>query len=346
MKKIEMITIDGAAGEGGGQILRTSLTLSMATGKSFRIDGIRAKRKNPGLLRQHLTAVQAAQRICGANVEGGTLGSSSLTFHPGPVRSGEYRFTIGTAGSTTLIFQTLAPVLWSCRESSRITLEGGTHNPSAPCYDFLKDCYLPLLKAAGACLEADIDRRGFYPAGGGRWSVRIDPVRNLQPIDLTERGNLVEIRARAISAKLPEEISQRELGTLCHLLGLDSCKGVAEVDTTSPGPGNILLCELRFEKVVEMFTVCGEVGLQAEAVAALLAEEVLDYQRHPMPVGPHLADQLMIALLLLGGGSYRTGPLSPHAYTNVKTINSFVPGSVDVNVGEGRCCSVTVRPFT
>ena len=170
-----MLTINGSQGEGGGQILRTALAMSLVTGKPFRIVRIRAGRKKPGLLRQHLTAVQAAAQIGQATVEGAAIGSQELTFTPGEIRPGEYRFAVGTAGSATLVLQAVLPALLTAPGLSVLTLEGGTHNPFAPPFDFLHRSYLPLVNRMGPTVEARLERPGFYPAGGGKFVVTVEP---------------------------------------------------------------------------------------------------------------------------------------------------------------------------
>src|SRR5712675_2047994 len=162
-----MITIDGSEGEGGGQILRTSLALSLVTGQPFRMERIRAKRQKPGLLRQHLTAVEAAKTVGRAEATGGALNSQTLEFNPGPVTPGNYRFAVGTAGSATLVFQTVLPALLTASGHSTLTLEGGTHNPLAPPFDFLARSFTPLIHGMGPTVELELRTPGFFPAGGG-----------------------------------------------------------------------------------------------------------------------------------------------------------------------------------
>jgi len=147
--------------------LRTSLALALVTGKGFRMDGIRAGRSRPGLLRQHLTAVRAAAEISGATVRGDEPGSKALSFEPGAVRGGAYRFAVGTAGSATLVLQTVLPALLLAEEASTLTLEGGTHNPAAPPFDFLARTFLPQLAKMGARVEATLERHGFIPRVAG-----------------------------------------------------------------------------------------------------------------------------------------------------------------------------------
>jgi len=206
-----MLTIDGSFGEGGGQILRSSLALSMMTGRPFRIEKIRSRRSKPGLMRQHLTAVRAAVEVCSAEASGAEIGSACVEFTPGPVCGGTYSFGIGTAGSTTLVLQTVLLPLTLASEPSRITLDGGTHNPFAPPFDFLEKAYLPLVQRMGPKVRIHLERPGFYPAGGGRIVVDIEPTSQLEPIELTERGPLVARRACAHLANLPHHVAQREL---------------------------------------------------------------------------------------------------------------------------------------
>jgi len=194
-----MLTIDGSMGEGGGQVVRSSLALSLVTGTPFRIDKVRAGRKRPGLMRQHLTAVQAAAAVGGARVTGAEIGAQCFTFEPGAVQAGEHRFAVGTAGSATLVLQTVLPALLVAGGPSRLTLEGGTHNPMAPPFDFIAEAFLPLIARMGARCTATLERPGFYPAGGGRFTVEVTPVaEELIPFALLERGEVKRREARAL----------------------------------------------------------------------------------------------------------------------------------------------------
>src|SRR5258705_2280598 len=195
-----MLTIDGSFGEGGGQILRTALALSLVTGKPFRIENIRAGRKNPGLLRQHLTAVNAATEISRSEVMGAAIGSRELTFAPGSVVAGTYAFAVGTAGSTTLVLQTVLPALLVASGTSKVILEGGTHNPFAPPFDFLEKTFLPLVNRMGPQVTAELERPGFYPAGGGRMNVTVEPADALRELALPARGEVRARRAKAVVA--------------------------------------------------------------------------------------------------------------------------------------------------
>lgn len=327
-----MITIDGSQGEGGGQILRTSLSLSLVTGKPFRMTRIRAGRKKPGLLRQHLAGVNAAREIGGAAVEGATLGSGELTLTPGAVTPGEYRFAVGSAGSATLVFQTVLPALMLADKPSRLTLEGGTHNPMAPPFDFLEKTFLPLLRRMGPKVSLELERPGFFPAGGGLFRATIEPVQQLTPIDLPERGPIRAMRARVLISKIPDRVARRELQVISRKLGLPKEACAVETISNSPGPGNAILIELESEHVTEIVSGFGERGVKAEWVANKAVKEARDYLKLNVPVGEHLADQLLLPLALAGGGSFQTGPLSRHSLTNIETIKAFLP--VDFRISQ------------
>jgi RNA 3'-terminal phosphate cyclase (ATP) len=327
-----VLTIDGAQGEGGGQILRTALALSMATGTPFRIEKIRAGRAKPGLLRQHLTAVNAATAVSVAEVDGAVLGSQELVFRPGAVKPGEYRFAVGTAGSTGLVLQTVLPPLLTASGPSVLTLEGGTHNPWAPPFDFLARAFLPILGRMGAIVEARLDRAGFYPAGGGQCTVRITPVDRLAPLTLLDRGPIVRRRARAIVARLSPRIGDRELAVVRDRLGW-SPEDLEVVVEDARGPGNVLLLEIESAHVREIFTGFGQIGVRAEAVAEGAVRETRQYLAAGVPVGPHLADQLLLPLALGRGGAFRTTALSRHSSTNLEVVRAFLSTSVSV-IGE------------
>jgi len=240
-----MITIDGSEGEGGGQILRTSLALSLVTSQPFRMERIRARRQKSGLLRQHLTAVEAAKTVGCADVAGATMNSQTLDFRPGPVTPGNYRFAVGTAGSATLVLQTVLPSLLTASGTSTLTLEGGTHNPMAPPFDFLARSFVPLIQRMGPRVELELRRPGFYPAGGGRFHARIEPVKRLSRLVLTERGAIHGRRARAWLSKLTPEVAERELAVVREELRWRAEECGVEVVTHPKGPGNALVMEIK-----------------------------------------------------------------------------------------------------
>ncbi|HEX6901289.1 MAG TPA: RNA 3'-terminal phosphate cyclase [Thermoanaerobaculia bacterium] len=323
-----MLDLDGSMGEGGGQVLRTSLALSMLTGTPVRLRNIRAGRARPGLMRQHLTAVHAAARVSGARVEGAEVGSREISFAPGPVQPGDYHFDIGTAGSATLILQTLLPALLHASGSTTVTIEGGTHNPLAPPFDFLDRAFLPLVRRMGARVEAVLERPGFYPAGGGRFIATIEPAQSLSGLEILERGEVFGLRATALISSLPRHIAERELRHVEREAGWDrSALEVREVE--SPGPGNVLLLEVESEALTEIFAGFGEKGVRAEQVAERALAEMDRYLAAGVPVGEHLADQLLAPLALAGSGSFLTLPLSLHATTQIDLIPRFL----DVRIG-------------
>jgi len=330
-----MISVDGSQGEGGGQIVRSSLALALVTGQSVTINRVRAQRRKPGLLRQHLTAVQAAVQISDAHVQGAELGSHQLVFQPGRVRSGEYAFRIGTAGSTTLVLQTILPALISAEGGSTIRLEGGTHNPLAPTYDFLAAAFLPLLARLGPQVAVELHQPGFFPAGLGRVSATIAPSPRLGRLELLERGELQSQRVRALVARLPRHIAERECRAIAEATGWDeSCFEIQQI-ADAPGPGNAVTIELQFEHVTEVFTGFGERGVPAELVAQRTLVRMQQYLAAQVPVGEHLADQLLLPLGIgahqgTGGGVFRTLPLSSHSLTQIRVLKRFLDVRIEV----------------
>jgi RNA 3'-terminal phosphate cyclase (ATP) len=337
-----MLHFDGSMGEGGGQILRSSLALSMITGTPVRIERVRAGRARPGLMRQHLAAVQAAARISGARVEGAEVGSRELTFAPGDVSPGEYRFDIGTAGSTTLVLQTVLPALLRASKPSLLTLEGGTHNPQAPPFEFLDRAFLPLVRRMGPRVEAELEHPGFYPAGGGRFAVVVEPFPRLAGLDLLERGAVRARRATAIVSGLPRHIAEREL----RQVELETGWGPESLELRElphpRGPGNAVLLEVESDSVTEVFAGIGEKGVPAEEVASRAVREMRCYLDAGVPVGKHLADQLLLLLALAGSGSFLTLPLSRHATTQIDLIPRFLDVRFDVEPAPGGNCVVRV----
>jgi len=331
----KMITIDGSIGEGGGQVLRTALALSIATGRPFRVENIRSKRPKPGLLRQHLTAVQAATAVGDAQVEGDAIGSTTLTFEPRAIRSGSYRFAVGTAGSATLVMQTVLPPLLLASGESTLVLEGGTHNPWAPPFNFLQRAFLPLVNRLGPTVETTLKRPGFYPAGGGSFAVTVRPAKALGGLELMNRGDVIARRVTAMVANLPRHIGEREVRVaLGGLNWAPECGSVVNVDDAA-GPGNLVLIELQSEHVIEIATGFGEVGVAAEAVAGQAVKDMRRYIATAAPVGIHLADQLLTVLALSDGGVFRTVGLSRHTLTNIEVIRHFQDMRIAV-VEEGR----------
>jgi RNA 3'-terminal phosphate cyclase (ATP) len=338
---MDRIEIDGAAG--GGQLLRTALTLSLCTGTAFEMRGIRAKRARPGLMRQHLTAVAAATRIGNAQVAGAEPGATTLSFEPGAVTPGTYQFSIGTAGSATLVLQTVLPALWACSASSELKLEGGTHNPMAPSADFLADTYLPALARMGVVAGLALEKHGFYPAGGGCIVARIDSCAKLQPLMAVDGGKASSLTATALISALSEDIGQRELKVVARHFGLDESALMLHRVTGAVGPGNALVIRVRRGDHVETFTGFGERGVSAEQVAERLVRDVRDYVDSGAHVGPHLADQMLIPMALAGSGEFTTTAPTDHLKTNAALVEKFVPVEIGWERIDDRRWRVVVR---
>lgn len=335
-----MIELDGAAGEGGGQILRSALALSMITGQPFRIADIRANRAKPGLMRQHLVAVQAAAQVSGAMVTGAQLGSSELSFIPGRIDGGHYHFAIGTAGSCTLVLQTVILALLYARQPSTVRITGGTHNVMAPPVQFLQRAYLPLLARMGAEIDIALLRYGFYPAGGGEVVATVKPCARLEPIAVMERGSQVAGVADAFVAGLAPNVALRELDCIGTALGWDEAQLRMHGLPAEQGPGNVVLITLEHEYVTEVCAGFGAKAVRAEAVAQEAIDQARAYMESNAAVGEHLADQLMLPMALAGGGSFTASTVSSHARTNADVISRFLPVVIDFEAGEGRFACV------
>jgi len=336
------IIIDGSEGEGGGQVLRTSLTLSAITGKPIRVENVRGKRKKPGLYRQHLTAFKAAAEICGARLEGAELGSSEIAFYPKAIKGGEYRFDIGSAGASTLVAQTILPILSHAKTPSTVTITGGTHNLWAPSFDFLNHAFLPQFRKMGGHASADLISHGFYPAGGGKIELDIQPVSSPQTFELTTRGDAVNEQAEIVLSNLKREIGERELKVLKKRLALsDDQTKIIHVD--GPGPGNCVSVFLEFENITEVFVNLGQHGVRAETVANTIAQDVREYKLSPAAIGEHLADQLLLPMALMRGGRFTTTTLSQHTQTNIDIIKRFLDVDISAVQTERKCWAVEVK---
>ena len=337
-----MITIDCSEGEGGGQILRTALSLSVATGKPFAIKNIRARRSKPGLMRQHLTAVNAAAEISHARVRGAEVGAASLLFEPGPAKPGDYVFRIGSAGSTTLVLQTVLAPLALAGGRSHLVIEGGTHNQGAPPFEFIDRAFLPLLRRIGYDVSAVLKRPGFYPAGGGLIEVEIGPAGESRPLILEERGAPISRKAEAVLANLPGTIAERELAALAPALGFVPHELFMRSESCANGPGNCLLVTFEYETICEVVTAFGRVGASSEKVAAEAAGEARAYLACDAPVGSHLADQLILPMALASGGRFVTATASSHLLTNIRVVGLFLDTGITIAELDADRCRVAV----
>jgi len=329
-----MLAIDGSHGEGGGQVLRTTLALAAITGQSVRIENIRAGRRKPGLRPQHLAAVWAAAATCGARVEGDELGSQTLLFDPdGAPRPGDYVFDVAeaaqgrSAGSVGLVLQTVLVPLALASGESRLTLCGGTHVPWAPSASYLKHVFLPTVARMGVLARAAWDRWGFYPAGGGELTVHVvGQDRPLRPLELVERGVLQRVFGTAAAMNLPAHIPQRMAARAHNVLeGHDLPAQVEPRRLRGPGPGAGIFLFAQYAHAIAGFTAYGRKGLPSERVAEAACEELLAYHRTRAPVDPYLADQLVLPMALAEGRSELvTSRVSRHLVTNIWVVRQFL----------------------
>lgn len=320
--------------------MRSALALSLVYRQPFSLINIRAGRPKPGLRRQHLACVRAAALLSAATVRGDEIGSQRLWFSPGPALAETLEVDIGSAGSTALVVQTLLPPALLAPHPIRATISGGTHNPMAPSWDFLQQAFAPVLAAMGARVELVCQRHGFVPTGGGVVTMATTP-SPLRAIELMTAGAIVRRRATAILARLPTHVGERELAAVRAELTWqpEECE-IREVDAASPG--NALLLYVERQGGRELVTGFGERGTRAELVASRACAELRRWLDAEVPVGEHLADQLLLPMVLAGGGRFRCAPLSSHAITNIDTIAAFNPERRPHLRQDGKSCIVEV----
>jgi RNA 3'-terminal phosphate cyclase (ATP) len=339
-----MVRLDGAQGEGGGQILRTALTLSLLTGRPFRVDRIRANRDRPGLRPQHLAAVQAAAELGNADVSGASVGSRSLTFRPGAVGRRDLAIDIGTAGSTAMVLHTLhLPLALAEGAGVRLTLEGGTFNLAAPSFPFLAATWAAHMRDLGLPVAVAMPSAGFFPAGGGRLEAWVEPGEP-RAIVRDSRGP-VEVRAEAGVCGLPHSIAERMLARAeerLGSLGIDLAVDLAE--WPGRGPGAAIALTATDGTTPATFVGLGRKGKPAEAVADEAVEELLAYLSVPdAAIDPHSADQLLLPLALAEGRSvYTTPEATEHLRTNARTIAAFLDRPIVIDEADGGPARVVV----
>ena len=337
-----MIEIDGSYGEGGGQIIRTALSLSCLLKKSFRIFNIRKKRKKPGLMPQHLTCVKAAQLITDAEVTGAYAGSSELLFSPHEVKGGYFSFDIGTAGSTSLVFQTLIPALAFSQQKTTLTLKGGTHVPLSPSFHYLSNVFVHFLGQLGIKVQLAIESYGFYPRGGGIVRAEIFHVKNIKPLRIMERGNILQITGYSAVGNLPLSIAERQKDAFANKINREiknnnACLIIELVEVPSIGQGTFVYLEARSEDSVAGFTALGARGKKAEVVGEEAAEEFVKYYTTGAALDYHIADQIVLYLSLCSEESrFTTSSITNHLLTNLWVINLFhgIQYSIEGEVGE------------
>ena len=341
-----MIVIDGSYGEGGGQVLRTSLTLSALLGEPVRIENIRAKRRNPGLQAQHLTGVRAIAQICEAELEGADLGSQTLTFRPrSSLRAGEYRFDVaearkgGSAGATSLVLQTLLLPLAYAPGLSRLTILGGTHVAWSPPFHYLKHVYLPTLARMGLEATVEIQKWGWYPIGGGEMtaSIRGQRAGYLSGLDLVERGELKRLWGISATSNLPPHIGRRQKKRAEGYLrkrGFDP--QIEIIDAPSPGQGTVVFLVAEYEHTIAGFSSLGARGKPAEKVAEEACREFVVYHQSSASLDRHLADQMILPMALASGPSaFTTCEITQHLLTNVWVVEQFLDARFEIEGEEG-----------
>jgi len=322
------IEIDGSHSEGGGQLLRTSLSLSLLLQEPFRISGIRANRPNPGLQAQHLTAVNAAAAISNAAVQGNSIGSQSLSFSPRGIFPGSHSFDIPTAGSAILVLQAILPPLLFAPAPSNISVSGGTHVSWSPCFEYADKVFLPSLAMMGASASLKLERIGFYPAGGGRISAEITPVAGaLTPLSLKEKGPLAQISGVSVASSLPAAIAGRQKSAaLAKLVSIACPKSIEAKAAESPSPGTYLFLSAEYKNLAEGFFALGAKGRPAEKVGEEAAAALAKFDSSPAAVDAHLADQLLLYCALARGTSAFTAEeITPHFKSNALVIRQFLP---------------------
>lgn len=345
-----MLEIDGSYGEGGGQILRTALSLSCLTGTPFSISNIRQGRHRPGLMPQHLAAVRAAQAVSAAELQGAEPGSTRLDFTPHALRGGAFSFDIGTAGAVTLVLQTLLPPLVRADRPSRVTLTGGSHVPASPSFHYLQQVFAPMLQRMGAELHLSIDAYGFYSRGGGRICAEIRPLRELQSLSIATPGELRRIAGCSGVCNLPASIAERQRTAALAALADTFAEAhlPAEIDcitATGPGQGTFLFLRADTETVRAGFTALGARGKRAETVGTEAAEELGRHLSSGAALDPHLADQLVPYLALCRReSSFSTSRITRHLLTNLWVVGRFVALRFRVEGEEGQPGRVTIHP--
>lgn len=340
------IEIDGSLGEGGGQIFRTSITLSLLTKIPTRIFNIRARRSSPGLKHQHLTALEAACQISNAHVSGNRLGSQDVSFTPGEIKSGNYQYKIPTAGSAGLVLQTIFVPLSFATGTSQILINGGTHVPWSPQYHYLELQWIPWLTKMGYKGSLRLDNCGYFPAGGGQLACKIMPSIEITPIKIRERGKLVQISGISGVSNLTQEIAKRQRQRLVNKLGSTyPLNDIRSSTFPAKGKGTFIVLLLEYENSTACVSTLGEKGKRAEDVADEVVEQVENLDKSKGCMDRFLADQLLIPLCFSTElSSFYTSQVTHHLLTNAKVIQQFLPLKISVAGELGKSGLVTINP--
>lgn len=332
-----MISIDGSQGEGGGQILRTSLALSILTGKPFKLINIRANRKPPGLRPSHMMSVRAAAEICGGSFKGGSAGSSTLHFEPGEVKPGNYRFSIGTAGATGLVLHTVClPLALRGNAPSTVTITGGTHVSTSPCFHFNAVTWAGYLRKMQVEVDLEMLRPGFYPRGGGEIRATIQPCSQIRGVRLMTCPELTTAGGLSAVAGLPVGIAERQAKRLAFRLKRVGVESHIPEETWPGGPGTVAAVVFRQTPVPTLFFGIGEKGKPAESVADDAVEQAIAFRDSQCPVDPHAADQILLPLVLSPDPSeYRVSEVTRHLTTNIDVVRHFLDREITLEGAEG-----------
>jgi len=345
-----MIHIDGSLGEGGGQVLRSSLTLSILTGKALHMNNIRARRSKPGLGHQHLNAVQAAAAVSKARVEGDRLGSQTLTFHPGEIQSGRYSFDIGTAGSTSLVLQTIFLPLSRAGSATTVVITGGTHVPWSPSFHYLALHWMEFMRRCGFEALLDLDQAGFYPRGGGKIQATLRPADTILPLRIKARGELKRIQGISMVSNLDWEIASRQKRQARQRISewgqdFDRLVKIKNLQAPSPGKGTMLLLLAEFEHGQCCYFGLGEKGKPAERVADEAVDALQAFLQSGAAIDQYLADQLLLPLALAEQASeLHTSQVTQHLATNAEVLRAFVDVKIEIQGEMGQPGWVRIWP--
>ena len=346
---MKFLEIDGDYGEGGGQILRSSLSLSAILGQPIRLTNIRSGRKNPGLSAQHLTTVNAVAEITNAEVSGATLGSQTLTFVPQRIRGGNYSFDVAdarpSAGALSLVFQSVAVALAYADAPSTVTLRGGTHVPYSPNTHYLQTIFIPTLAKFGFQGSFKLKRWGWYPRGGGEATGRVQAGSNWRGVNLSERGALKAIRGISAVSNLPSHIASRQRDRcMARLAQFAGCISIELVEGKSIGQGTLVYLNAVFEHAQAGFSALGKRGKPAERVADEACRALIDFLESGAAVDPNLSDQLILPMALSDGESrFTTSQITRHLTTNIWLVEQFLPNRFKVEGAEGERGRVMTR---
>jgi RNA 3'-phosphate cyclase len=340
-----MIEIDGSEGEGGGQILRSALALSILTRRPFKLVNIRANRSKPGLQPQHLMCVRAAAQISGALYKGGSVGSAVLYFEPKELKPGNYTFSIGTAGATSLVLHTVyLPLALRSDKPCAVTITGGTHNMHAPCYHFLETTWAAYMPRLGIRVELEMVGPGFYPRGGGEIRAVVHPCSRVNGVSLLTCPELTTAGGFSAFAGLPESVGKRQARRLSVRLKSEGVESHIPVEEwQAANPGTVAAVIFRQAPIPTLFFGLGERGKPAESVADDAADEAIAFRDAKAPVDPHSADQLLLPLAFADDASeYRVAEITRHLTTNVETVRKFVDRVIQIEPGDGKSGVVRV----